>query len=426
VTRRQVGPAQAVGKLAAPPSKSYTHRALVVARLAQRPFEVRHPLDADDTRATRAGLVALGSTVAARPGRWTVRPSADSARRRRTPVIRCGESGTTFRLLTALAAREDRAVRFEGAPPLARRPIGALVETLERAGVSVHRPRRASLPLEVHGPLRPGRFVVDGSVSSQFVSALLLVLPSLAGPSRLRVTGRAVSTTYIDATLAVLRASGIRISGGRAGWTIPGDQPFVGRAFTVPGDASSAAYLWAAAAVTGGRVTVTGLPVRWPQADRAIVPVLRDAGATTRESGDAVEVRGPMARGVDVDLTSAPDLYPLLGAVAATIPARSVLRGATHVVFKESDRRAATVRLVHAIGGTTEDRAGGLVIRGAERPRPLRLIGERDHRTVMAAAVAALAADRPSTLGDADAVRKSYPGFWSDLARLGPEVRTLP
>lgn len=417
---RRVWPSVAEGRVRAPPSKSYTHRALIVAHLAGRTFSVRRPLYAADTLATRRGLARLGTRVSGGRTAWTLMPERSTARRGgRLRRIECGESGTTLRFLSAVAARENFPVQFDGAEALAVRPMAGLVEALRDAGAEVSVPARTSLPMTVRGPLRPGRIRVNGSVSSQYVSSLLLVLPTLPGDSVLTVTGVAVSRPYVDATRAILAAHGVSVSERAGRWRIPGGQSYSGRSFTVPGDASSAAYLWCAAAVTGGRVTVSDVPPRWPQADRRVLEALAAGGASVSVRGDAVSVDGRLHAGFDVDLTESPDLYPLLGAVAAVTPATSWLRGASHVVFKESNRQAATMELVRRAGGRARRTRAGLEVRGTSRPRPIVAGTSSDHRVVMSTAIAALASTAPSRLSDASAVVKSYPRFWSDLAALG-------
>ena len=414
-----VRPGVAAGRIEAPASKSYTHRALVAGHFAGHPFEVVRPLVADDTRATARGLRALGTAVEMAPGRWRLRPT----RTTRSPrIVRCGNSGTTLRFLTAAAAAAGAPVQFQGGAQLSRRPIGGLAVSLRKAGVEVRLPRTGSLPMEVEGPIRAGILSVDGSVSSQYVSALLLALPSLGAPSELRVRGARVSEPYVSATVSVLRSLGIEILGGEGRWSIPAPQRTSRRRLRVPGDASSAAYLWGAAAVTGGRVTVRGIPPRMPLADAAILEVLRAAGAGVRSTSDGASVVGPVERPFSVDLTGSPDLYPLVGVLAAVIPGRSTIRGAAHVVFKESDRRAGTIDLARRLGARVRPRGGALEIEGVAHPQAVTLAGSDDHRIVMSAAVGALRADGPSRLADARAVRKSYPEFWSGLRSLGVQV----
>lgn len=415
MTTLKLRPALAAGRVEAPPSKSYTHRALVAAHLTGRAYTIHRPLESDDTLATAHGLMALGSDVRRSAGSWVVAPSAVV---RRSRIVRCGSSGTTLRFLSALAALRSDRVRFVGDPQLSRRPMAGLLESLRGAGVEVTSSPRGTLPIRIRGPIRPGAISVDGAVSSQYVSALLLALPALNAPSELRVEGLRVSEPYVEATAAVLRAHGIQCRGRNGRWTIPAPQRYRGRTFRVPGDASSAAYLWAAGAVTGGPVRVDGVPRSWPQADRAILEVLRSAGAQVHETSDGATVGGGLEVGFDVDLTPSPDLYPLVGVLAGLTPGRSVIRGAAHVVFKESNRRATTVALVRSMGAQVRESSRRLVIDGTLRPKALRLRGSDDHRVVMSAAVAALRADGPSTLSDAHAVAKSFPTFWAVLREL--------
>ena len=422
----EVRPGGVTGRVVCPPSKSYTHRALVAAHLTGHRYRVLRPLVSEDTRATRRGLETLGSRIRRDRDGWTFLPPLALGPSDRTGRIDCGESGTTLRFLLALAATRSVRTRFEGAAGLARRPLEGLVLALAHAGVSVERSSARSVPVIVQGPMRAGRFSVDGAATSQYLSALLLALPTLEGDSELRVRGALVSAPYVAATEAVLKAHGIEARRSGRGWSIPGNQRFRGRAFHVPGDASSAAYLWTAGAITGGPVRVEGVDGPWPQADMLILDILRRAGAAVRRSARSAEVTGPVDQGFDVDLTDAPDLLPLAGALAAVIPRRSTLRGAPQARFKESDRRDRTMRLVRALGGTARPLGDALEVRGTRRPRRISLRGLGDHRMVMSASVAALVASGPSTIGRGESVRKSFPGFWSALRRLGAGVRPVP
>lgn len=416
----EIAPAVPRGTVPAPPSKSYTHRALLAGHLTGAPYRVLRPLDSQDTRATAEGLASFGTRVTTGAREWRLTPVPPPAHRR----VRCGASGTTLRLLAGVAGVSAAPTRFTGTGRLGQRPLEPLLEALRRGGASVDHPAGSNLPLTVRGSLLPGRYRVAGSESSQFVSALLFALPTLPGPSTLEVPGPLVSAPYVAATLAVLRAHGVRVAGRDGRWRIPGPQRFSTRSFEVPGDASSAAYLWAAAAAAGGSVSVRGLPPRWPQADLAVLPLLRSAGARVRINGGTVTVSGNLSTAFDAELTGCPDLYPLAGALAAVIPGESVLRGAPQIVGKESDRRATTIDLVRRLGGRVRRRRDGLGIIGAAHPTPVQGARWDDHRLVMSAAVASLASGQAARLGDPNAVRKSYPGFWDALAGLGVPLRS--
>ncbi|MGA8663617.1 MAG: 3-phosphoshikimate 1-carboxyvinyltransferase [Thermoplasmata archaeon] len=415
-------PGPVSGRIHASPSKSYTHRALVVAHLSGRRFRVEHPLDSDDTRATAGALDRLGTPVEYGRESWIVRPGL---RPSTAPAsLDCGESGTTLRFLSAVAARSSRSTRFTGRARLGARPMRGLLHVLKELGASV-RVAASGLPIDIRGPLRGGRVRVDASQSSQFVSSLLLTLPTLPEESRLELTGEIVSEPYIEATLAVLDHHRVKVVRRGRKFTLPGGQTYRGSRFVVPGDASSAAYLWAAGALTGGTVRVDGVPKRWPQADRGILPVLRRFGAHVRIGSDSVSVSAGDRRPFSVDLTDSPDLYPLVGVLAALAPGTSRIHGAAQVRFKESDRRAGTLRLVRALGASAKEVRGGLQVRGVRKPRAVRLGRLADHRMVMSAAVAAVASDGSSRIGDSDAIRKSYPEFWEDLRGIGVEVRSV-
>jgi len=417
VTAVRIRPGPVFGAIAAPPSKSYTHRALVVGHLARRPFRVRRPLDSEDTRATASAMGQLGTVVTRGPRIWMVhRPSG---RVGPAPVrVNCRESGTTLRFASALAALSSRAVRLNGSARLGDRPIDELLRALEQLGASCRHLRPHGLPIEVRGPIHGGVLSLNASRSSQFASALLLALPTLEEDSQMELAGALVSQPYIEATLAMLAHHGVCIERHGRRFAIRGRQQFRGDGFTVPGDASSAAYLWAAAAVAGGKVRVTGIPNSWPQADLAVLRLLRSNGASVSRAPDGATVTAGPRRPFRVDLTQTPDLYPLAGILAATTPGVSQVVGAAHVVLKESDRKSETAYLARRIGARVGVTDRGLVITGTSRPRALDLRRLTDHRLVMSAAVAALAANAPSNVGARDAVRKSYPEFWDVFARL--------
>ena len=203
---------------------------------------------------------------------------------------------------------------------------------------------------------------------------------------------------------------------------IHGPQSYRDRAFRVPGDASSAAYLWAAAAVSGGSVTVRGLPDQWPQADLAVLPLLRRFGARVASGLRGTRVQAGRRRAFSFDLTDSPDLYPLAGVLAACVPGTSRVIGAAQVAAKESDRRAETIALARAMGARVEPRPNELRITGRACPSGFSIRTATDHRVVMSAAVGALACDRRSTIGRQEAVAKSFPDFWTVLARIGAGV----
>ncbi len=425
-----IHPGRAQGVLRAPPSKSYTHRAIVGALLGSRSSRIDSPLLSEDTRVSLHAAEALGATVkVAEKGEttsWTVDPPAHIAPR--AVQIDCGESGTSLRLFAAAAALGQSEVTFVGHPGLARRPIGGLLDALRSLGAVIQGPPPGrSLPFTIRGSIHPGMVAVDATQSSQYVSALLLALATLPEASVIQLQGKAVSTPYISATLAYLTQEGCEVEEHENRLLLPGGTLDTRDRFEVPGDASSAAYLLALGSITGGEVTVEGIPERWPQADLAILDILSEAGTyLVRGPRDAVRVVGrPRPAGLgnfDRNLDDTPDLAPLLAALAAFSKGESWLRGGAHLAAKESDRHRGVMDLAVHLGASVRETPEGISLRGPIGASRLCLSALTDHRMFMSAAVAAVGLSEVSELGPANAPDKSYPGFLHDLEHLGIHV----
>ncbi|MCI4349254.1 MAG: 3-phosphoshikimate 1-carboxyvinyltransferase [Thermoplasmata archaeon] len=422
--RALVRPSVLRGTIRAPPSKSYTHRELLAGFLARGRSTLVRPSLSVDAAATREGLRRLGARYGTGARTWELTRAPPVGTAGPPARIECGRSGTTLRFLTAVAALYDREVTLTGHRELAARPLEPLLGVLESAGARVHRSSEGrAVPLRIRGPIQPVRADLDSSESSQFLSALLFVLPVLEGASEIRTRRGLVSRPYVAATCHVLRAHGVHVAVKGASYRIPGGQRYRGGRVTIPGDASSAAYLWAAAAVSGGSVRVTGLPRGPPQADFRLLEILRRMGAKVVRGNDGARVEGRRLRGLEVDLTDTPDLYPLVGVLGALAQGSTRIVGAAHVQRKESDRRRATADLARALGARVQLRTDSVAIQRGDRVTPFRASRLSDHRIVMSAAVAALAVGEGSLIGDSRSVAKSYPGFWADLKALGASIR---
>jgi 3-phosphoshikimate 1-carboxyvinyltransferase len=411
----RIQPGRVDGRLRAPSSKSHTHRAFLLGALNGNAL-VRHPLRSDDTEATLRGLEGLGLLVTEEADGVRVGGHLRSAPR----PIDARESGTTLRLLTPMAALLATPVSFTGRPRLAERPMDPLLAALRALGARVERPS-AGFPLTLRGPLKGGHCRLPGDQSSQFLSGLLFASPLVAADTDIELTSPVASRPYVDLTLRLLRDHGLRIEEEGLRFHVPGGQRARQKPIDVPGDYSSAAFLLAAAAVTGGRVTVDGLDPDDAQGDRAILDHLRAFGADVSRSADAVAVEGGSLRAADLNLGPTPDLFPVLAAVAACAPGTSRLHGAPHLRAKESDRIRAMHENLRRFGVASEERPDGLVVHGGH-PRGAQIAAYNDHRVAMAGAVLALAASGPSELPEPDVVQKSYPGFTRDLASLAPGV----
>jgi 3-phosphoshikimate 1-carboxyvinyltransferase len=422
--RFRVMPSGVRGTVRAPPSKSYTHRAILLAALSGGPCLVRRPLLAADTEATIAGVEAFGATVdrdadGLRIGSGGLEaPSAE---------IDARNSGTTIRLLAGTAATLSGPTRLTGDASLRKRPMGPLLTALEGLGA-----RASSLagdgcpPVQVAGPLRGGDVAIQGAVSSQFVSSLLLAAPLARGPSRVTVLPPFRSEPYVQVTLHMMRRYGAAVEDDGPSYRMAGRQAYRAADFDVPGDYSAAAFPLVAAAIAQGDVTVEGLDASMPQGDARLVDDLRAFGARVDASPDRVRVRGGDLSARTIDIGDTPDLFPALAVLATQARGESRFVNGDHLRVKESDRIATTAAFLRAMGADVDPTADGCVVRGPSRLREAFVESHGDHRILMAAAVAGLVADGPVDIADPWCFRVSYPAFLEDLGRLGARAEVVP
>ena len=417
-------------RLAAPASKSVTNRALLCAALATGTSHLEGAAPSDDAEAMAAALGGLGATVLVDDDPWTV---AGTGGRLASPdrPLDARLSGTTMRFLAAAATLTPGGATVTGRPPLLRRPVGPLVAALRSLGAEIADAGDGRPPVTAAGGgLEGGRATVDAAASSQFASAVLLVAPYARRPVTLTAE-RLGAPAYVALTAAVMRSFGATIdpadpgsaaqpAGGPVAWRVePG--PYRGAELVVEYDASAAAHLFALAAATGGRVTVTNAAPGTLQPDAALPGLLAAMGATVTRDGDALTVAGPEAlAAVDADLAAMPDQVTTVAALAALANGRSRLRGVSVARGHETDRLAALAAELAKLGVAVTERPDGLEVagQGPEVLRPARLATWGDHR--MAMALAAVAARVPGVvLEDPACVAKTYPGFWQDLGAAG-------
>ncbi len=407
----------ALGAACAPPSKSHTHRALFCAALAPGRSLVSNPLDSDDTRATRRCLEALGARIAAGPEGWTVLGTGGALAEPGQPLD-CGSSGTTLRFLAALCAAVPGTRGLSGSEQLRRRPMGEMAAALTALGaVVLWKEREGFAPAEVRGKRwRGGLAEVPSSASSQFLSGLLLAAPLAAGPCEFSAPGL-VSAPYAAMTAAVMARFGAVVSRpGEALWRVR-PSAYAAAKETVEPDASAAAFLLGAAAVTGGEVTIPGLSREMLQGDAALLRHLEAFGVRVACGPRGATASGTPTRGTDLDLRDCPDLAPPLAAVAFAAPGPSRFRGVSHLRHKESDRLAVLARGIAALGGSAEAAEDVLAVRPPRHPRGAELDPRGDHRMAMAFTLMGLRA-RGTRILDPGCISKSFPGFFTALERL--------
>jgi 3-phosphoshikimate 1-carboxyvinyltransferase len=411
------------GRLRVPPSKSVSHRQLALALLARAPVEVRHPLAAEDIDLFLGVLRGLGWSVAdARPQLVRLAPGPAPA----AATFHCGNAGTLLRFLVALLSTIPGEWTLDGSARLRERPVGPLVAALRELGVAVRwHGVEGCPPLTIAGgTLRGGEATVDAGESSQYLSALLLAALGAPAPTRIRVAAL-TSAPYVEVTLRLVEQWGGQVARVGDGFVVaPGLTPRA--AVEVEGDFSAAAYPAAAAALTGGEVTLLGLERGSAQGDRGFLDLLAAMGAEVTWDGDVVRVRGTGALdAVDADLGAMPDQVPTLAAIAPFARGTTRIRNVSHLRIKESDRLAAMAAELRRAGAAVAELPDGLVVSGDwagatvdELPAaPVVLDAHGDHRIAMAMALVGLRR-RGLAIAEPEVVGKSYPGFWGDLDAL--------
>jgi 3-phosphoshikimate 1-carboxyvinyltransferase len=432
-----------------PGSKSITNRALVLAALTAKGFgyALRGALRSEDTEVMIEALRALGFRVLTEWPESTVIVSSGEDE----PTIPASEadlfvanSGTTMRFLTALVSLGHGRYRLDGVPRMRERPIADLLDALRQLGVDARSENDNGCPpvVIVSEGLNGGDVFIRGDISSQFLSGLMMVAPFAEGPIRLTVNGTLVSKPYVAMTLEMIRSWGI-LAGNDAEYTT---FAFFGNTqkaqaynaaeykralvfrkgldprhtwvceYHIEPDASAASYFFAAAAITGGRVTVLDIPEKSLQGDVGFVDVLADMGCRIARCSSGITVHGRPLRGIDVDMNAISDTVMTLAAVACFADGPSTIRNVAHIRHKETDRLAALATELRRLGAEVEEFADGLTI----TPRPLHgaaVATYNDHRMAMSLALVGLRV--PGVIiKNPGCVAKTYPDFFTDLERL--------
>ncbi|HTX44459.1 MAG TPA: 3-phosphoshikimate 1-carboxyvinyltransferase [Methanocella sp.] len=408
------------GGVEAPPSKSYTHRAVVIGSLG-RYSKIDGPLLSADTLATVEACRAMGAEIKVADDHVEI---AGVIGKPKVPgdVVNAANSGTTLRLCTSMAALADGASVFTGDSSLRSRPNGPLIKALNDLGAICYSTRFNGLaPIVVMGPMKGGAVEIDGGVSSQFISSLLISCPFARRDTTINVKGELKSRPYVEVTLEMLEKAGGKVATDYKEFRVEADQEYDLRSYRIPGDFSSASYMLAAGALAG-KVTVNNL-FESKQGDAAILEHLLDMGANVywdTENG-SVTVEQAALKGIDVDVGATPDLVPTLAVLAACADGTTHITNAAHVRYKETDRLHAITTELQKMGADIVEEPDGLVVIGGKL-KGAKVDGYDDHRIVMALAVAGLVASGTTTISTAEAVGISYPGFFNDLKRLGAKV----
>ena len=410
------------GNVQVPPSKSVAHRMLICAALADKPCTIVCRSINRDMEATANCLNALGADIRYTDGKFSVTPITKV---NKGTTLDCGESGSTLRFLLPVAAALGADATFIGQGRLPERPLSPLYEEMTAHGVKMT--ENGHMPLKCEGNLPAGLYTIDGGVSSQFISGLLMALPLTGIQSKIVITGKQESASYIGLTLNALKQFGIEIQTVTDGYIIPSGQEFTSAdtQVAVEGDWSGAAF-WITAGVIGSKpITCTGLDYALSaQGDRHIVDVLRKMGADITTSADTVTARPSNLTASQIDCADIPDLVPIMAVAASAAQGTTVFDNIRRLRIKESDRIQSVLQLLSGAGISAYASDNTLTVTGGPA-RSCSYDPSGDHRMAMAAAVLASAKNIRITISDAECTAKSYPTFFDDFNALGGIINSI-
>lgn len=401
------------GELSSVSSKSSAHRALICAALADGCSKIENLLFSEDICATIHALNALGAKFEKKKnsvcvhGISSVPPSA---------VFDCNESGSTLRFLIPIAAALGVSAEFHGSGRLPQRPITPYLDCLTPKGIYFD--YQQTMPFSIRGKLKSGIYQIPGNISSQFITGLLFALPLLDGDSDIVIIEPFESKPYVDMTIQMLGRFGIYVQMKGTKIHIPGNQCYNSCDLSVEGDFSQAAFFLVAGAL-GNPVKVNRLDMDSAQGDKEIISILQQVGATVVVSENSIQVSPGTLKPFCVHAGDIPDLVPILAVLACFCEGNSKITGAQRLKIKESNRLQAIADCLNAAGGNVQVLDDGLAIQGVSALHRCHIDSHNDHRIAMAMAIASIRCDGLIELSNAECVKKSYPGFYTDFNLLG-------
>jgi 3-phosphoshikimate 1-carboxyvinyltransferase len=415
----EISPSTVRGEILAPPSKSMTHRAIFCSALSKGTSKIFSPLVSDDTEATCRVLKNIGVEIIQKNGVWEIRggeltkPSED---------LYCGESGTTPRMTTAVCALVNGTCRLTGGPSLSQRPIEPLLEALRQLDIDCES-QEGHLPVTVKskGRIKSGEVKIRGDISSQFISALLLISP-FTKRLIIKLTTGLESKPYVKMTIDTQKRFGVEISNSKDMRTFSAiSQAYKTTSLKIEGDWSSASYFLSAGALAG-EILVKNLNFQSHQADKEIIKILEDMGAHFDKGKNSIKSYGTNLRAIEYNLKDTPDLFPIVASLCAVAKGCSTLTGLERLRYKESDRVKAMSEGLRRMNIKVKEKNNSIMIKGGT-PVGSVIDPYRDHRIAMSLAILGLIAKGNTKIINAECVSKSYPEFWGELKKMGALMR---
>ncbi|MCK5821463.1 MAG: 3-phosphoshikimate 1-carboxyvinyltransferase [Bacteroidales bacterium] len=409
-------PSAISGTLHAPASKSFAQRALAAALLADGTTIIRNPSRCNDALAAMQVIQNLGATIEDNGDNLIIHGGLNPKEK----SLDFGEAGLGIRLFSSIVALHHEEIILNGRGSLLSRPMGSISDALSALGASC-KTNNGFLPIKIRGPLAGGDIEVDGSLSSQVLSGLIMALPQSDNDSTIRVKSLK-SIPYIDMTLSIMEHFGVRIKNSDyTEFRISGKQSYQSCDYIVEGDWSGAAFLLVAGAIAGN-IEVLGLDPNSSQADKEILTALQQAGAMLDISKNSIHCSKADLNAFKLDATHCPDLFPPLVALAAHCKGTSQISGVNRLIHKESNRANALLKEMGKLGISIKISGDEMLIQGKVDIQKAKIDSHNDHRIAMAAAVVTLPGKSPIEIMGADCISKSYPDFYSDMIKVGGQI----
>ena len=408
------------GKITCPSNKSYTHRAIFLAALSDGKSIVKKILYSNDTIATISACRGFGVEVEEVENNVTIKNKIGETVQ--SSIINAENSGTTIRIAIAIAALSGGNTTLTGDDSLKKRPMQPILDALETMGVKTESDEGRP-PIHINGKIQGKEISINGDISSQFISALLIIAPRLPDGLIINVEGKLVSKPYVDLTIAIMKKFGVdvKIEEEYKRYVVS-HQIYKPTTFSIPSDFSNLALLLAANVLLGDGLDIEISLGDMPQGDEAIVDILEKLGVNVTLEDDIITTESPISlKGGKFDLSDTPDLLPAIAILALKSEKPIEMFNVKHARYKETDRIAIISRELKKIGLNVEEKDDGMILKKSSELIPAELNSENDHRLFMAFSIAGMFVGE-CTVSDPDAVKVSYPEFISDLVNVGAKI----
>ena len=408
------------GKITCPSNKSYTHRAIFLAALSDGKSIVKKILHSNDTIATISACRGFGVEVEEVENNVTIKNKIDETVQ--SSIINAENSGTTIRIAIAIAALSGGNTTLTGDDSLKKRPMQPILDALETMGVKTESDEGRP-PIHINGKIQGKEISINGDISSQFISALLIIAPRLPEGLIINVEGKLVSKPYVDLTIAIMKKFGVEVKiEEEYKRYVVSHQIYKPTTFSIPSDFSNLALLLAANVLLGDGLDIEISLGDMPQGDEAIVDILEKLGVNVTLEDDIITTESPISlKGGKFDLSDTPDLLPAIAILALKSEKPIEMFNVKHARYKETDRIAIISRELKKIGLNVEEKDDGMILKKSSELIPAELNSENDHRLFMAFSIAGMFVGE-CTVSDPDAVKVSYPEFISDLVNVGAKI----